>query len=356
MIKLVGIFFSFLLIMIALSCQNQNDALSFDENLIPQKKFLEDYDFYVGQGEDYTFFSSGTKTKRIIQCYDSLMACHPGYITKQCIGKACDDQDLISYEFCGDSATSKIFIICAQHGFEKSSTYGTFYFLRDVCDHNDDDEFLDYVYHHLHLIVVPVVNPSGFDTFIYKNANGVNLNRNWPVVDWRYDDDFTSSSYSGLYPLDQPETRAVDSLVNEHLDAKLFIDFHTNGMGVLEKAKHINWLSLAYIENNTDRNNFLYIANEQLDRVTVNFKKIYGPSRPILNESSLFGYITISKSYSRIGMAEVSMPQRGMLALTFEGFNGFPGDSKPFLPDVAKANSELLGNFLYLFCSVYCTE
>lgn len=330
-------------------------AFTVSENHQIVARFFPSYRFYEGQGNDYSTFAMQSNTNSVYCAFDSLMANHPDYVTKQRIGSACDGQDLYSYEFgrVEDVEKPKIIVICAQHGFEKNSTYGMYYFLKDVAENADSMPFLNYVHDILHFVVVPVVNPSGFNAFSYKNANGVNLNRNWPVVNWMYFNNPSSTSYAGLAPLDQPETRVVDSLVNLNLDASLFIDFHTNGYGVVDTARKINWLSFPKIEDTLSRRKMLDLSNEHLDSLTSNFKRIYGMGRPILLDCPRFGYITCAQQYSTVGYAEVSMMQRGILSLTFEGFNGFPGDNQPFLPDVSKANSELIGDFIYRFCNSF---
>lgn len=318
-------------------------------------QFFPSFSFYEGQSDDYSTFAMLSNTNSVYCAFDSLMANHPEYITKQRIGSACDGQDLYCYEFGREEGVEKpkFIVICSQHGFEKNSTYGMYYFLKDVAENADSVPFLNYVHEILHFVVVPVVNPSGFSAFSYKNANGVNLNRNWPVVNWMYFNNPSSTSYAGLAPLDQPETRVVDSLVNLNLDARLFIDFHTNGYGVVDTARKINWLSYPKIEDTLARRKMLDLSHEHLDSITSNFKRIYGIGRPVLMDCPRFGYITWAQQYSTVGYAEVSMAQRGILSLTFEGFNGFPGDNKPFLPDVSKANSELIGDFIYRFCNSF---
>lgn len=333
------------------SCHKKDDEPGIH---IPED-FPESYSFYEGKCDDYSLFSKSTKTISVYNTFDCLMANHLEYISKHYLGKASDGQDLYYYEFSCDNAKdrTKVIIICSQHGFEKNSTFGTYYFLTDVADNNGADPFLQYVHDHLHLIVVPVTNPSGFDDFIYKNANGVNLNRNWPVDGWQYIPDRSSSDYSGVAPLDQPETSLVNGLVERNLDARLFIDFHTYGKGVLESAEQINWISLPYFDNKTARKRLQSLSKEHLENISAYFKSIYGRKRPVLNDTPQLGYISKASEYGQTGFCGTSMSQRGILALTFEGFNGFPGDSKPFLPDVAKANSELLGNFLYKSCYLF---
>lgn len=59
------------------------------------------------------------------------------------------------------------------------------------------------------LVIVPVVNPDGYRTGSRHNANGVDLNRNFPSADWR------PMSRNGESPASEPETRALLRLVRQ---------------------------------------------------------------------------------------------------------------------------------------------
>jgi hypothetical protein len=43
----------------------------------------------------------------------------------------------------------------------------------------------------------------------------------------------------------------------------------------------------------------------------------------------------------------------GIIGLTFEGFNGFPGETEMYSDACLKANAELFGNFLRAFVEEY---
>lgn len=67
----------------------------------------------------------------------------------------------------------------------------------------------------LTVIIVPDVNPDGLMVSTRVNANGVDINRNFPSKTWR--SEFTNQSrYPGTQPSSEPETRAVLSLLERY--------------------------------------------------------------------------------------------------------------------------------------------
>jgi protein MpaA len=83
------------------------------------------------------------------------------------------------------------------------------------------------------VVVVPVVNPDGYLVRRRRNANRVDLNRNFPTPDWS-PGPRRSRFYGGSAPSSEPETRALISLI-ESLRPADIIAIHS-----ISESRHCN--------------------------------------------------------------------------------------------------------------------
>lgn len=316
--------------------------------------------YYTGQQEDYSFGKASTSAREIYERFDLLT--DGSYMTREDIGTASDGNRMYMYrltsptpQFSGsasgrrDKTKLKIIIICGQHGFEKSSIYGTYYFVRDLKDKYMSHEVLKYFRQYADFIIIPCANPYGIDTGNYVNTNGVNLNRNWPVKDWTGMEGAKAgqSEFGGRSGGDQPEVRNIVRILQENKDALLVLDFHTNGSGCVEKGR-LNWISMT-LPDDYYRDLLIDIGNYHLSSITSAFEAMY-PAE-IGDDDTMCGYMDGAANFSRTGYLSTYAAQQDFLSLTFEGFNGFP-HSPAFSDNAKKANSELLGNYLATLCGV----
>lgn len=78
---------------------------------------------------------------------------------------------------------------------------------------------------HASYVIVPIVNPDGYERRKRRNANGVDLNRNFPTKNWTLGDP-RSRMFGGRRSASEPETRAVIRAV-ERFSPRCIITIHS---------------------------------------------------------------------------------------------------------------------------------
>lgn len=230
------------------------------------------------------------------------------------------------------NARPKILIVSGQHGFEKGSVYGLYYFVKDLIENYNKNDSLAYIRGNIELSIIPIANRYGFDNNLYQNANNVNLNRN-------YEDGFVAGEKNGSTALDQPETKLINDWIKNNNNALFLIDFHTNGKQILTDWKNVNWLSIPYME--TPYSDIIYdVCTRQISDNTVRFKKEFNLK---LGKDVSLGRVDEWKNQPCLDAQAVL---NNMIGITCEGFPAFVGAESIFDANSMKANSEIIGNFI----------
>ena len=128
----------------------------------------------------------------------------------------------------GDDTSPTVYFGAAIHGWEWENAFGLLR-LAEILAEQPEVEGL--ATDSLHVCIMPIQNPYGYDHFVRQNARGVDLNRNFDcgweqlpvvqdlVVPWDY-------NYKGTRAASEPETQVVQTLVDRYAPLCV-IDFHT---------------------------------------------------------------------------------------------------------------------------------
>ena len=117
----------------------------------------------------------------------------------------------------------KILIVAGVHGNERAAVYNAYLFAKHLCEATIEDYFK--IRSKFDIYILPIANGYGVYHSIRQNANGVNINRNFPIEKWSksgvaWDNDYTGETANGEF-----ETQLITSLIST-IQPKMVIDHH----------------------------------------------------------------------------------------------------------------------------------
>lgn len=322
--------------------------------------------WYSGQQADYTVegFSRTTTYAEVIAAFDALMALDPQYITKNALGTASgadaggNAYTLYEYVFKSKNYNSsintkkvpKIYMDGSIHGFEKCSTFGLYFFLKDLVTNWEKSHALEAIRRGVEIHVIPVSNPHGFDRNSYMNGNDVNINRNfdhpgeWIVID-------SGSDKNGLAAFDQPESAIIrDWLLADEANVLCYMNLHTNGQWNASGYGEMNACMTSSDRHDAYFNRIFRAFCDHIEAQTLRWTNEHDSITP--SSVQFCGKIQAATTDdSTKGTASAwANTMRKIVAMTLEGFNGVIYNGAQvidlFSADAYKINSENIGNMV----------
>lgn len=167
--------------------------------------------------------------------HSSRIRCH----SISTIGYSVRGNAINAYSF---GSGEPMLFIGAMHGNERSGGYLMDRFIDDLeANYGDIPEGR-------RVIVVPRVNPDAFNAITRRNANNVDLNRNFPTADWKSDVTMPGGtlieSGGGSEPLSEPESKAIANFTVS-LRPKLVLTYHAVANNVIANESGISWNAAA---------------------------------------------------------------------------------------------------------------
>lgn len=172
--------------------------------------------------------------------YDALMAKYPQYITRTDLGMCSDGvTPVYRYDFREpephrgitgkkewSETKSKAIIVSGIH-WEWGGIFALYNALEEIAE---NPELFD-LRRNTHLIVLPVCNPYAVANNSVRNANLVEIHRNFEV-DFIYPGEpgyieIGERSHGGTEPLSEIETQYIDNIMKENTDAAFFLTCHS---------------------------------------------------------------------------------------------------------------------------------
>jgi protein MpaA len=131
-------------------------------------------------------------------------------------GKSIQGSDIKAFKT-QEKAPNYLYLIGGTHGDEVEGVYVLSQLFNWLKDHHDAKD--------LPMVVVPILNPDGYEAGNRVNAHGVDLNRNYPSEDWS--SEFKKDKYKpGLNALSEPENVYLDKLFHQFKPG-FIISFHS---------------------------------------------------------------------------------------------------------------------------------
>ncbi|RHY81285.1 hypothetical protein DYB26_013683 [Aphanomyces astaci] len=201
-------------------CHKQNG------NYIPSLK--------AGQYSTSAFHNCFRTIDQIYEFTDTLVKQNPTLLSKIAISKTYNGATIYGYKVTKKGHSQSLYFQAQLHAREWIAGASILFSLASILDditNNKPTAADDY-----DLYFVPIVNIDGFENtwngFLSrdqrKNANGVDLNRNWPSLpnpEIIHPDDDT---YPGLKPFSEPETAGINAwLKTKRNEIQGFIDVHS---------------------------------------------------------------------------------------------------------------------------------
>ena len=136
------------------------------------------------------------------------------------LGKSIKGVDIKGYSFGDENCFNKTLIIGGIHGVEPQS--------KEICDLYIEEIKNKPFPENCYLLLISALNPDGLLLKTRGNANGVDLNRNFPSSTWKnIPVSGNSSYYPGVSPASEPETQIIVDLLKKN-NFKKIVAVHTN--------------------------------------------------------------------------------------------------------------------------------
>lgn len=192
------------------------------------------------------------KTNTEINAYmDTLISQYPDLIGKEVIGTSIQGRDIYALTITSPTGGPDKPALCFNgmlHSREWISPMTVMYIIDRLVSTHDTDPDVQLMLEKLVFLIVPVVNPDGYeyswnsDRYWRKNRRnngdgyyGVDLNRNWSVG-WGGSGSSGSTwddIYRGTAPFSEPESSALRDFILAHPEIVAHIDFHSYSQLIL---------------------------------------------------------------------------------------------------------------------------
>lgn len=236
---------------------------------------LRDVSSYVNE-MDYEHTSTNPVIEQVYDLFDGLVTNYPNYVSRDDVAEEVD----ISYPIYANGIETegtyhvtpayktyvyklteennalgnhnslpkkKLLIIVGIHGDEQAAPFNSYIFAKSLCQGATADYFrLRAAYD---VYIIPCVNGYGLYHSTRVNANGVNINRNYPTTNWSQSGEPFDNDYTGPSANSEFETQLVTAYTNL-IGFDVAIDHHNYA--------HQKWQFYGLVPNNVEMKKLIH--------------------------------------------------------------------------------------------------
>jgi len=158
-----------------------------------------------------------------MEAFMSLANAYPELVTYETIGKSVEDQDIIMFKM-GNIAGGRVLFDGAMHGTENMGGELLYFYAEWLLTSNDP--LANRILARDYTLLIPVLNIEGMQRYERKNANGVDLNRNF-ATNWEHGGSTNpdSETYRGPAPLSEPESQTLVNIFQTY-EPSFYVNVH----------------------------------------------------------------------------------------------------------------------------------
>lgn len=251
----------------------------------------------------YSLWRRGKTSEEVYQMFDDLLNNNTDYMSKQFLANDLAGNRIELYKLRQPLARvggynrkkPKIFMAVALHGYEQLSPLAVYLMCQQLCENWQSDPVLEAIRYNAELYIIPIVVPYGWNNFQRTNANGVDINRNFPRGHGTQSTDPDSVYYGGEYPFSEIESNCIKQVIDEKPEIDVYMDCH-NFAGVPGRRDYV-WIAN---ENAGICEHLVQLLGARLDRQwrrEFEWYSEFGSRNPVYSTTGTAGNGT-SKAYA----------------------------------------------------------
>lgn len=239
--------------------------------------------------------------------------------------------------------TPKILILSGVHGDERDSVWCVWKLLDALCLNDAEHRAITLIRNFCDIYIVPMVNPYGLENRTRANENQIDINRDFNVKNWAYEED------DPIYPTEpnsQYSTRCVSWWISK-VSPNLMVDYHrSEGDTDSLPGMLIQWGTSPY-------KSILSIVDENINDITPYVRKNLAPKFDAYHHRFGHAKETLSTGIKN-GTTTIFASELGIPAATYElvrrvRWNGVDILTSADAADICAMNYHGVVNFLVKF-------